>query len=254
MHGEGRGHSSFYCERVYSVSAGLLCGESFAIDSCYTDGSLIASGTGSDNIDYTTLSAGLIAGYAGSVVSSYSISGLSIEGNVFKTQGILGKKSLVPSFIYVNAYKALVEDGLCGGNYDLDDPSTRNNAPVDVKRFLAMVQYDYDNALLDDEKYANIRELEEIFFVSGLGTQTEENFCYIWGLWDRFTRIEMQSIIERNGDISVIEQIYKDAGMRVGEICCYTPGGLRNAEYYEGFDFGNVWTMKNGMPELKIFG
>ena len=24
-------------------------------------------------------------------------------------------------------------------------------------------------------------------------------------------------------------------------------------EFYEGFDFGEVWTMKNGMPVLKIF-
>jgi hypothetical protein len=26
------------------------------------------------------------------------------------------------------------------------------------------------------------------------------------------------------------------------------------ADFYEGFDFTDVWTMKNGMPELKIFG
>jgi len=42
--------------------------------------------------------------------------------------------------------------------------------------------------------------------------------------------------------------------MRVGSICCYTPEGKEKADFYEGFDFTDVWTMKGGMPELKIFG
>lgn len=252
MHGSS--NISFVCERVYSVSVGILCGEAFAIDSCYTIGEVNVSGNGSENIDYSTLSAGLLAGYGGSAVSSYSTAILNIEGNIFKSQGILGKSSLVPSFIYVNAYKKLLKDGLSDGKLDVDDPSTRNNASFDVIRFVTLFNYDYDNALLEDENYANIRELEEIFFVSGQGTRTDENFCYIWGLWDRFMRMEMQRTIERDGNVPVIEQIYKDEGMRIGSICCYTPEGKEKAEFYEGFDFTDVWTMKNGMPELKIFG
>ena len=42
--------------------------------------------------------------------------------------------------------------------------------------------------------------------------------------------------------------------MRIGTICCYTPEGKEKADFYEGFDFSDVWTMKNGMPALKIFG
>ena len=85
------------CKRVYSVSAGLLAGEVFAIDSCYTDGVLNASGKGSDNIDYSTLSAGSLAGYGGSAVSSYSTATVNIDGNVFRSQGVLGKACLVLS-------------------------------------------------------------------------------------------------------------------------------------------------------------
>lgn len=250
----GASMASFDCERVYSVSVGILCGEAFAIDSCYTDGELNASGIGSENINYSTLSAGLLAGYGGSAVSSYSTATVNIEGNIFKSQGILGKSSLVPSFIYVEAYKKLLKDGLGNGNFDIEDPSTRNHASFDVIRFAALVSWDYDNALLEDEQYANIREIEEIFFVSGKGTQTDENFCYIYGLFDRYMRMEMQHIIEKDGNVPVIEQIYKDEGMRIGSICCYTPEGKEKADFYEGFDFGEVWTMKNGMPVLKIFG
>ena len=250
----GASMASFDCERVYSVSVGILCGEAFAIDSCYTDGELNASGIGSENINYSTLSAGLLAGYGGSAVSSYSTATVNIEGNIFKSQGILGKSSLVPSFIYVEAYKKLLKDGLGNGKFDIEDPSTRNHASFDVIRFAALVSWDYDNALLEDEQYANIREIEEIFFVSGKGTQTDENFCYIYGLFDRYMRMEMQHIIEKDGNIPVIEQIYKDEGMRIGSICCYTPEGKEKAEFYEGFDFSEVWTMKNGMPALRIFG
>ena len=250
----GASMASFDCERVYSVSVGILCGEAFAIDSCYTDGELNASGSGSDNINYSTLSAGLLAGYGGSAVSSYSTATVNIEGNIFKSQGILGKSSLVPSFIYVEAYKKLLKDGLGNGKFDIEDPSTRNHASFDVIRFAALVSWDYDNALLEDEQYANIREIEEIFFVSGKGTQTDENFCYIYGLFDRYMRMEMQHIIEKDGNVPVIEQIYKDEGMRIGSICCYTPEGKEKAEFYEGFDFSEVWTMKNGMPALRIFG
>ncbi len=252
MHGNAV--DPFNCERIYSISAGILCGEAFAIDSCYTDGELTASGNGSENINYSTLSAGLIAGYGGSAVSSYSTANVNIEGNVFESQGILGKKSLVPSFIYVDAYRTLINDGLCGGINITDDASQLNKAPGDVVRFSALFSYDYDNALLYDQKYANIGELEEIFFVSGLGTQTDENFCFIYKLWDRYARMTMQNTIDKYGDIPVIEQLYKDEGMRIGTICCYTPEGKEKADFYEGFDFSDVWTMKGGMPELKIFG
>ena len=250
----GASMASFDCERVYSVSVGILCGEAFAIDSCYTDGELNASGIGSENINYSTLSAGLLAGYGGSAVSSYSTATVNIEGNIFKSQGILGKSSLVPSFIYVEAYKKLLKDGLGNGKFDIEDPSTRNHASFDVIRFAVLVSWDYDNALLEDEQYANIREIEEIFFVTGQGTQTDENFCYIYGLFDRYMRMEMQHIIEKEGNVPVIEQIYKDEGMRIGSICCYTPEGKEKSDFYEGFDFGEVWTMKNGMPALRIFG
>jgi len=250
----GKSDAPFSCERVYSVSAGILCGEAFAIDSCHTDGELTASGNGSENINYSTLSAGLIAGYGGSAVSSYSTAIVNIEGNVFESQGMLGKKSLVPSFIYIDAYKTLINDGLCGGINITDDASQRNKAPGDVLRLSVLFSYDYDNALLNDQKYANIEELEENFFVSGQGTQTDENFCFIYKLWDRYARMLMQNTIEKYGDIPLIEQLYKDEKMRIGTICCYTPEGKEKAAFYEGFDFSDVWTMKNGMPELKIFG
>ena len=135
-----------------------------------------------------------------------------------------------------------------------DDASQRNKAPSDVLRLSVLFSYDYDNALLNDQKYANIEELEENFFVSGQGTQTDENFCFIYKLWDRYARMLMQNTIEKYGDIPLIEQLYKDEKMRIGTICCYTPEGKEKADFYEGFDFSDVWTMKNGMPELKIFG
>ena len=70
----------------------------------------------------------------------------------------------------------------------------------------------------------------------------------------RFEKIEHEHSIDKLGDVPAIEQMYRDAGMRVGSICCYTPERKEKADYYEGFDFTDVWTMKNGMPVLKIFG
>ena len=81
-----------------------------------------------------------------------------------------------------------------------------------------------------------------------------ESFCMVYSGFTHYQRLQLMEIVERLGDIDAIEQLYKDAGMRVGSICCYTPEGKEKAAFYEGFDFSDVWTMKNGMPELKIFG
>ncbi len=240
---------------MYSISAGLLCGEAFAIDSCYTDGELNASGSGSDNVDYSTVSAGLIAGYGSSAVSSYSTGKVNIEGNVFSSQGILGKKRIVPAFIYISAFKSLLNDCMSGGYLNLDNAEDRNRPDIafDKKKFAAFYEYDCDNALLDDPRYADIRELEEVFFISGRGTATDENFCKLYQLATRYEMMYFQHILDELGDADAIEALYRSEGMRIGDICCYTPEGKESADYYEGFDFIDVWTMKKGIPELKIF-
>ncbi len=240
---------------MYSISAGLLCGEAFAIDSCYTDGEVNASGSGSDNVDYSTASAGLIAGYGSSAVSSYSTGKVNIEGNAFSNQGILGKKRLVPAFIYISAFKSLLNDCMSGGYLNLDDGGDRNRPGIsfDKKKFAAFYEYDCDNALLDDPRYADIRELEEVFFIDGNGTDTDENFCKLFQLATRYEMMYFQHVLDELGDTDAIEALYRTEGMRIGTICCYSPEGEENEEYYEGFDFTDVWTMKNGMPELRIF-
>lgn len=240
---------------VYSVSAGLLCGEAFAVDSCYTEGELTASGKGSEDIDYSTLSAGLIAGYGSSAVSSYSTAEVNIEGNVFSSDGIIGKKRLVPAFIYVSAFKSLLNDCMSGGYLNLDNAEDRNSPDVafDKKKFAAFYLYDCDNALLDDIRYADIRELEEVFFVSGNGTDTDENFCKLFELATRYEMMYFQHVIDELGDADKIEALYRSEGMRIGTICCYNPDSAESEDYYEGFDFTDVWTMKDGMPVLRIF-
>ncbi len=240
---------------VYSVSAGLLCGEAFAVDSCYTDGKVNASAYGSDNINYSTLSVGLIAGYGSSAVSSYSTAEVNIEGNVFSSDGIIGKKRLVPTFIYISAFKSLLNDCMSGGYLNLDNVEDRNSRDVDFdkKKFVAFYLYDCDNALLDDIRYADIRELEEVFFVSGKGTDTDENFCKLFQLATRYEMMYFQHVIDELGDAGKIEALYRTEGMRIGTICCYIPDSEQGKDYYEGFDFDDVWTMKDGKPELRIF-
>jgi hypothetical protein len=54
--------------------------------------------------------------------------------------------------------------------------------------FSAFFKEYYDNELLEDEMYANIKELEEIFFVSGLGFISGFRFvsefrCFCGGRW-----------------------------------------------------------------------
>ncbi|MBQ3227680.1 MAG: hypothetical protein IJB43_03745 [Clostridia bacterium] len=256
---EGPTLSISACERVYSVSAGLLVGEVFAIDSCYTDGVLNASGNGSDNIDYSTLSAGSLAGYGGSAVSSYSTATVNIEGNVFRSQGMLGKACLTPFIIPTPVFESLVNDCMSGGYFYFYDIEKRNNkdTKASFEKTLFCFYYLHGNKLEElttVENYISLEDIEYAFFIDGDGVRTMDSICTTSYVSTHFDRLLLTEILERLGDIPAIEQLYKDAGMRVGSICCYTPEGKEKADFYEGFDFTDVWTMKNGMPELKIFG
>ena len=256
---EGPTLSISACERVYSVSAGLLVGEVFAIDSCYTDGVLNASGNGSDNIDYSTLSAGSLAGYGGSAVSSYATATVNIEGNVFRSDGLLGKTCLTPLIVPTPVFESLVNDCMSGGYYYFYDAQKRNDKDTRAswEKILFCAHYGHANdveLMTSLKNYANIEEIESAFFIDGDGVRTMESFCLVHSGFTHYQRLQLMEIVERLGDIDAIEQLYKDAGMRVGSICCYTPEGKEKAAFYEGFDFSDVWTMKNGMPELKIFG
>ncbi|MBQ1195703.1 MAG: hypothetical protein IIX44_05600 [Clostridia bacterium] len=247
------------CERVYSVSAGLLAGEVFAIDSCYTDGTLNASGIGSDNIDYSTLSAGSLAGYGGSAVSSYSTATVNIEGNVFRSQGMLGKACLTPCIVPTPVFETLVNEHMSGGYFYFYDINKRNDkdTKASFEKTLFCFYYLHGNDLEDltsVESYISLEDIEYAFFIDGDGVRTMDSMCIISAMSTHYDRLQLMELLERLGDIDAIEQLYKDAGMRVGAICCYTPEGKEKAEFYEGFDFGEVWTMKNGMPVLKIFG
>ena len=247
------------CERVYSVSAGLLAGEVFAIDSCYTDGTLNASGIGSDNIDYSTLSAGSLAGYGGSAVSSYSTATVNIEGNVFRSQGMLGKACLTPCIVPTPVFETLVNEHMSGGYFYFYDINKRNDkdTKASFEKTLFCFYYLHGNDLEDltsVESYISLEDIEYAFFIDGDGVRTMDSMCIIPAMSTHYDRLQLMELLERLGDIDAIEQLYKDAGMRVGAICCYTPEGKEKAEFYEGFDFGEVWTMKNGMPVLKIFG
>ena len=110
-----------------------------------------------------------------------------------------------------------------------------------------------DIEILQDPRYADIREVEEIFFVDGTGTLSFEVFWTMTPFATRFEKLEHQYMVDKIGDIPAIEQMYRDAGMRIGSICCYTPEKKEKADFYEGFNFSEVWTMKNGMPALRIF-
>ncbi len=240
---------------IYSVSAGLLCGEVFAIDSCYTDGVVNASGMGNENIDFCTLSAGSIAGYGGSAVSSYSTATVNIEGNLFRSRGIFGKACLAPVFIPEEVFRSLVNDYMEGDYYNFDgNIAERNECRTFEKVKFIAFYLEQDLELLKNPKYANLREIEEIFFVDGNGTLSFEKFRMCTLGATRYEKLELQHMVDNIGDIPAIEQMYRDARMRVGTICCYTPEGKEKADFYEGFDFTDVWTMKNGMPVLKIFG
>ena len=194
-------------------------------------------------------------GYASSAVSSYSTARLNVTGNVFSSEGIIGKKRLVPVFIYLSAFNSLLNDCMSGGYLDLSDGGDRNNPGVsfDKKKFAAFYLYDLDNVLLDDIRYADIKELEEVFFVSGKGTETDENFCYIFQLVSRYEMMYFQHVLDELGDEDEIISLYRTEGMRIGDICCYIPDSEQSEDYYEGFDFAKVWTMKDGMPVLRIF-
>jgi len=247
------------CKRTYSVSVGLLAGEVFAIDSCYTDGILNASGNGSDNIDYSTLSAGSLAGYGGSAVSSYSTATVNIEGNVFRSQGMLGKACLTPFIMPTPVFESLVNDCMSGGYYYFYDPQKRNDKDTRASwdKTLFCFYYLHGNKLEElttVENYISLEDIEYAFFIDGDGVRTMDSICTTSYVSTHFDRLLLTEILERLGDIPAIEQLYKDAGMRVGSICCYTPEGKEKADFYEGFDFTDVWTMKGGMPELKIFG
>ncbi|MBQ4140737.1 MAG: hypothetical protein IJD70_05325 [Clostridia bacterium] len=244
-------------DRPYSVSAGLLVGEVFAIDSCYTDGVLNASGTGSDNIDYSTLSAGLIAGYGGSAVSSYSVGSVNIEGNAFRSMGIFGKKCLTPSFMPNHIFESLVNDCMSGGHYYFGDPDRNSEEKRPCFEKVLFCHYyvsGSDIEVLMADGVANIDDIEMIYFVDGDGTRTMDSYAKTSGSFTHGEWLKLMYIVEKLGDFDAIEQLYRDAGMRIGTICCYTPSGKENVKYYEGFDFAEVWTMKDGMPVLKIFG
>ena len=172
---------------------------------------------------------------------------------------MLGKACLTPCIVPTPVFETLVNDCMSGGYYYFYDPQKRNDkdtrASWDKTLFCAHYSHANDVELMTSFKnYANIEEIESAFFIDGDGVRTMESFCKAYSGFTHYQRLQLMEIVERLGDIDAIEQLYKDAGMRVGSICCYTPEGKEKADFYEGFDFSDVWTMKNGMPALKIFG
>ena len=110
------------------------------------------------------------------------------------------------------------------------------------------------NEFFEQMEPENIEEIEMIYFVDGDGTRTMDSYAKASESFTHGEWLMLIYIVEKLGDPDAIERLYRDAGMRVGTICCYTPEGREKAKYYEGFDFSSVWTMKDGMPELRIFG
>jgi hypothetical protein len=148
---------------------------------------------------------------------------------------------------------------MSGGYYYFYDPQKRNDKDTRASwdKTLFCFYYLHGNALEDltsVDNYISLEDIEYAFFIDGDGVRTMDSICIIPAMSTHYDRLQLMELLERLGDIDAIEQLYKDAGMRVGAICCYTPEGKEKAEFYEGFDFTDVWTMKNGMPELKIFG
>jgi hypothetical protein len=146
---------------------------------------------------------------------------------------------------------------MSGGHYYFGDPE-RNNADKRPCYEKVLFCHYYVNGneidILKKDGVANIEDIERVYFIDGDGTLTMDSFAKTASLLTHGEWLKLTHIVEMLGDVSAIEQLYKDAGVRVGAICCYTPEGKEKADYYEGFDFSDVWTMKNGMPALKIFG
>ena len=81
------------------------------------------------------------------------------------------------------------------------------------------------------QEYKDIQEVEEIFFVDGNGTLNCDLFWGMTPFATRYEKLEHQYMVDKIGNIPAIEQMYRDAGMRVGSICCYTPEGKEKSAF-----------------------
>ena len=164
----------------------------------------------------------------------------------------------MPCVVPSPVFEALVNDCMSGGYYYFYDIDKKNDSDTraSFEKTLFCFYYLHDTELeelISIDRYISLEDIEYAFFIDGDGVRTMDSICVTSYLSTHFDRLQLMELLERLGDIDAIESLYKDAGMRVGTICCYTPEGREKSKYYEGFDFSEVWTMKNGMPALRIF-
>lgn len=203
-------------ETEKSTVVGGVVGYADLIDSCYAD--VTVSG-GSCR--------GQIAGKATAIVTSVATS----------NEPLCGAYRMLPNLMSEAIFERLIEEL----------PEAKKNY---IKVFYNHVDQSWIDSLKDSSiTLDGVREVFSENLVSSL--EAGDSFYWMCGnvVPKELSRME-SSIIECVGE-EVVAQIFEEEGFyKRGSLYNYT---ITEGETYEGFDFDEIWVMKDGKPVLRVF-
>lgn len=219
---------------------GLLAGDSFLIDCCSADGEIICE-------NGENLKTGLLAGRAGSAVTSLYTGTLKIGGTESKSP--VGAAETAPMVIpesVMNELLSRCEDG----NITKESPYAANPEKI-KKKILAFYRGFNDGSEENCEQEKRV--LAYLIDVSMFKADKNEKIY----LFDPYSTVKEEGLIAQLLDClydrdTLLEELYK-AGCKCGLMYCCTPDEGK-ASGYEEFDFDNIWIYgDDGIPQLKWF-
>ena len=215
------------------IKIGGICGKATVIDSCYAN----ADVTITDEKDYRNLYAineilyvGGITAISEYAVTSYYCGDILFNKEEYGSGEILGYNSFLP-FLMSEARFNNVLQSIKENKKTERDP--RMFQPFYLKRQLSQ------------------REKDMLF----TGTDSSGQYYVLDPSVSIKEIIRLEKILLYAYTEDEVRQGTLDDSIKSGSNYCYTieKDILNNQNYFEGFDFDNIWIMKNGFPTLRIF-
>lgn len=233
---------------IQNLCVGSLCGDVSYVDSCYVNADVAVNAPGNVNA-YV----GKLAGTTLSVVTSYSL------GNAVYNSSTDNVYNIAFVSTGVNLPLVVEKDVMETIKQKLTD--TYGKKSFDYNKFSAYfvlkdpsAEYDNDN---DRKKVEDL--IKSVNALKNFYTDNDE-IRPLYILDPRVTIQERENVakilLNIFGSEENLESFYLENDVRAGMLCSYALGenDVMSEETLIGFDFENIWTVKNGKAVQKVFG
>lgn len=224
--------NAFADNKQPNVLIGGVCGFATISDSCYAnaDIDITDNNTNAERPINAYLHIGGVAGFCKYSAASYFKGSITHNSDDTIFTGVLGLNTVVP---FIATEKRLTEIR--------DKITEKSSVARDSRQFMAFYRIEELSEYNKDFLLNNIDSTEVYYILEPCITIRE------------LLRLEGIILIAYT-DRELRTDTNKD-GAKMGEIYCYTLQGERayTEDSFMGFDFDNIWIMKDGIPKLQIF-